>query len=36
MEGHGKVTYSNGDIFDGEWKDNKKHGRGRYEMKSKG
>ena len=29
IHGQGKMTYSNGDIYEGEWKDNKIHGRGR-------
>ena len=30
MEGKGILLYSNGDKFDGEWKDNKKDGNGIY------
>lgn len=36
MNGHGKATYGNGDTFEGIWKDNKKNGAGRYEVKAKG
>ena len=28
-EGKGKYTYSNGDIYNGEFKNNKKHGIGK-------
>ena len=26
----GRYTYSNGDIYEGEWKDGKRHGKGKY------
>jgi len=27
--GKGKMTYKNGDVYDGEWKNNEKHGKGK-------
>ena len=27
--GEGKYTYSNGDIYEGEWKDNRRNGNGK-------
>jgi hypothetical protein len=27
-EGYGKYTYSNDDVYVGEWHDNKRHGKG--------
>ena len=27
-DGKGKMTYKNGDVYDGEWKNNEKHGKG--------
>jgi hypothetical protein len=32
--GHGKLTYSNGDIFEGEFKNGKKYGHGKYMYKN--
>ena len=29
MNGQGKCTYANEDIYDGEWKDGKKNGQGK-------
>ena len=26
--GRGKFTYPNGDVYDGEWKNDKRHGKG--------
>lgn len=34
--GNGKYTYANGDKYDGEWQDNKKHGIGRLIYNGKG
>ena len=33
-EGIGKFQYKNGDLYDGEWRDNKFHGRGKLTMSS--
>jgi hypothetical protein len=27
MHGHGKYYWSNGDVYDGMWKDDKRHGQ---------
>ncbi len=29
LQGMGRFDYQNGSIYDGDWRDNKKHGRGR-------
>jgi hypothetical protein len=29
LEGIGRLDYIDGSIYDGDWKDNKKHGRGK-------
>lgn len=28
--GHGRYYYSNGNFYDGQWKNDRKHGRGEY------
>ena len=28
MEGYGRMKFNNGDIYDGEWKNNKRNGNG--------
>ena len=33
--GKGKMTYSNGDVYDGEWKNNKRHGEGTITFQNK-
>jgi hypothetical protein len=30
MEGKGVFTFRNGDVYDGEYRNNKKHGAGKY------
>ena len=30
MHGYGKVTFSNGDVYVGNWEDGVKHGYGKY------
>ncbi|MBQ7552054.1 MAG: hypothetical protein IJT15_01220 [Rickettsiales bacterium] len=35
-EGHGKYTYENGDVYDGDWKGDVKEGRGTYTYKDLG
>ena len=30
MNGRGKLTYFNGDVYTGKWKDGKLHGKGVY------
>lgn len=30
MNGVGKISYSDGDIYEGEWKDDSFHGHGKY------
>ena len=32
--GKGKMTWTNGDVYEGEWKDNKEHGKGKMTWKS--
>eukprot|EP00953_Heterococcus_sp_UTEX-ZZ885_P028894 15399-Heterococcus_DN1.PRE.1 len=34
--GYGKMTYPNGDVYTGEWKDNRTHGQGTYRYKTSG
>lgn len=34
-EGYGRYIFSNGDIYDGEWFNNRPHGQGQYETKNK-
>ena len=29
IEGHGIMTYSNGDIYNGDWENNNRHGKGK-------
>jgi hypothetical protein len=29
LEGHGRFDYLNGDIYEGEWSENKRHGQGK-------
>ena len=29
QEGHGEITYFNGDTYEGDYKDGKKHGKGK-------
>ena len=36
LNGHGKLTHSNGDFYDGMWKDGLKHGFGVYDLQSAG
>jgi hypothetical protein len=33
MNGQGKMTYQNGNEYDGHWKDNKRHGTGKMTYK---
>lgn len=35
MDGKGVFKFKNGDIFDGEYKNNKKHGFGKYIKRGK-
>ena len=30
MEGYGKYLYSNGDVFEGNWKNNRANGSGKF------
>ena len=34
-EGKGKYTFANGDVYDGEWFENKSHGLGQFETEGK-
>eukprot|EP01084_Bolivina_argentea_P293783 505342_1 len=34
MNGHGKITYSNGSTYEGEWKDDKYHGNEKWTDKT--
>lgn len=34
--GRGTLTKANGDVFEGEWKDNLRHGKGTYYFIEKG
>ena len=35
-EGQGKYTYGNGDVYKGQWKAGKRHGKGAYTYKENG
>lgn len=35
VEGVAHVKYGNGNTYEGSWKNNKKHGKGRYEFKER-
>lgn len=35
-EGNGKYIFQNGDVYDGNWVDDKKNGRGKYYYASSG
>ena len=32
--GQGKLTYKNGDVYEGEWKDGERHGQGKLTYKN--